>query len=139
MIESERSGVKRPSPVDVYVGSRVRMRRKMVGLSQEKLGHQLGITFQQIQKYEKGTNRIGAGRLQIISEILDVPVSFFFPRSESSDDQSSGDQYDQRALMEFLTTSEGVELNKAVSQIKDNKVRQQVVALVRSIALGQSS
>src|SRR6476660_9683849 len=70
--------VKAPNPVDKYVGSRIRMRRIMLGMSQEKLGESLGLTFQQVQKYEKGTNRVGASRLQQISEILQVPVSFLF-------------------------------------------------------------
>src|SRR5436190_20683985 len=69
---------KAPNPVDKYVGSRVRMRRIMLGMSQEKLGLALGLTFQQVQKYEKGTNRVGASRIQQISEILEVPVSFLF-------------------------------------------------------------
>ncbi len=73
MIENK----KKPNPIDVHVGSRIRLRRNMLGLSQEKLGESLGITFQQIQKYEKGTNRVGASRLQAISAILNVPVSFF--------------------------------------------------------------
>ncbi|OPB30514.1 helix-turn-helix protein [Bartonella sp. WD12.1] len=68
---------KKPDPIDVYVGTRIRLRRNMLGLTQEKLGEQLGITFQQIQKYEKGTNRVGASRLQAIAEIMDVPVSYF--------------------------------------------------------------
>src|SRR5690606_29449067 len=74
MIENK----KKPNPIDVHVGSRIRLRRNMLGLSQEKLGENLGITFQQIQKYEKGTNRVGASRLQAISSILAVPVSYFF-------------------------------------------------------------
>ena len=69
---------KAPNPVDRYVGSRVRMRRIMLGMSQEKLGEALGLTFQQVQKYEKGTNRVGASRIQQISEILQIPVSFLF-------------------------------------------------------------
>src|SRR5205085_12524775 len=69
---------KAPNPIDKHVGSRVRMRRMMLGMSQEKLGGALHLTFQQVQKYEKGTNRIGASRLQQISHILQVPVSFFF-------------------------------------------------------------
>ena len=69
---------KKPNPIDIHVGSRIRLRRTMLGMSQEKLGESLGITFQQIQKYEKGTNRVGASRLQNISSILNVPVSFFF-------------------------------------------------------------
>jgi transcriptional regulator with XRE-family HTH domain len=74
MIENK----KKPNPIDIHVGSRIRLRRTMLGMSQEKLGEALGITFQQIQKYEKGTNRVGASRLQNISTILNVPVSFFF-------------------------------------------------------------
>ncbi len=139
MTRSDREGAKRPREVDTYVGTRVRMRRKMLGMSQEKLGNELGITFQQVQKYEKGTNRIGAGRLQNISEILGVPISFFFPPSDRTDDLSEAGQHDQRALMAFLTTSEGVELNKAVSQINDDNIRRRVVGLVRSIADDQSS
>ena len=75
---------KAPNPVDKYVGSRVRMRRIMLGMSQEKLGEALGLTFQQIQKYEKGTNRVGASRIQQISEVLQVPVSFLFEGGPSS-------------------------------------------------------
>src|SRR6476661_2519104 len=75
---------KAPNPVDKYVGSRVRMRRIMLGMSQEKLGEALGLTFQQVQKYEKGTNRVGASRIQQISEILQVPVSFLFEGGPSS-------------------------------------------------------
>lgn len=69
---------KKPNPIDIHVGSRVRLRRNMLGMSQEKLGEHLGITFQQIQKYEKGTNRVGASRLQAIASVLKVPVAFFF-------------------------------------------------------------
>ena len=69
---------KKPNPIDTHVGSRVRLRRTMLGMSQEKLGEALGITFQQVQKYEKGSNRIGASRLQNISDVLNVPVAYFF-------------------------------------------------------------
>jgi transcriptional regulator with XRE-family HTH domain len=75
---SEMASKKQPNPIDVHVGSRVRLRRMMLGMSQEKLGENLGITFQQIQKYEKGTNRIGASRLQHIARVLSMPVSYFF-------------------------------------------------------------
>ncbi len=81
---------KAPNPVDKYVGSRVRMRRIMLGMSQEKLGEKLGLTFQQIQKYEKGTNRVGASRLQQISEILQVPVSFLFDGGPSGSTTPEG-------------------------------------------------
>ena len=83
MIDGPQKTAKRPNPTDIYVGSRIRMRRKMLGLSQEKLGEKLGITFQQIQKYEKGTNRVGASRLQAMSDALEVPVAYFFPDSSS--------------------------------------------------------
>src|ERR1700737_2070799 len=80
---------KAPNPIDKHVGSRVRMRRMMLAMSQEKLGDALGLTFQQVQKYEKGTNRIGASRLQQISQILQVPVEFFFEGSPSVDGSGS--------------------------------------------------
>jgi transcriptional regulator with XRE-family HTH domain len=78
---------KKPNPIDVHVGSRIRLRRNMLGLSQERLGENLGITFQQIQKYEKGTNRVGASRLQAISSILSVPVAFFFENAPGQSGQ----------------------------------------------------
>src|SRR5262249_48391300 len=71
-----------PSPIDIHVGSRVRLRRNMLGLSQEKLGEAIGLTFQQVQKYERGANRIGASRLHDLSQVLDVPVSFFFDNTD---------------------------------------------------------
>lgn len=80
---------KSPNPIDVHVGSRVRLRRMMLGMSQEKLGDALGITFQQIQKYEKGTNRIGASRLQHIARVLTIPVSFFFEDAPGSEGAAS--------------------------------------------------
>src|SRR5581483_8052979 len=83
---------KAPNPVDKYVGSRVRMRRIMLGMSQEKLGEALGLTFQQVQKYEKGTNRVGASRIQQISEILQVPVSFLFEGSPGATDAKPGSE-----------------------------------------------
>src|SRR5438105_3475779 len=81
---------KTPNPIDKHVGSRVRMRRMMLGMSQEKLGDALDLTFQQVQKYEKGTNRIGASRLQEISHILQVPVSFFFEGAPATADHPTG-------------------------------------------------
>src|SRR5688500_4663962 len=81
---------KRPNPVDVHVGARIRLRRNMIGLSQEKLGESLGITFQQIQKYEKGMNRVGASRLQAIGNILNVPVTFFCDDMPGQSDKPKG-------------------------------------------------
>ncbi|SKA23474.1 helix-turn-helix domain-containing protein [Consotaella salsifontis] len=130
---------KKPNPIDVHVGSRVRLRRTMLGMSQEKLGESLGITFQQVQKYEKGSNRIGASRLQRISEVLSVPVAFFFEDvpggSESSSDgsgmeETSGSDY----VVDFLSSSEGLQLNRAFVRINDPKVRRRIIDLVRSLA-----
>src|SRR5437667_11354289 len=100
---------KAPNPVDKYVGSRVRMRRIMLGMSQEKLGEALGLTFQQIQKYEKGTNRVGASRLQQISEVLQVPVSFLFDGGPSGalGRDASAESASPAYIADFLATSEG--------------------------------
>ena len=99
---------KSPNPVDKYVGSRVRMRRIMLGMSQEKLGEALGLTFQQVQKYEKGTNRVGASRLQQISEILQVPVSFLFDGGPSGAINGNGfaEGASPAYVSDFLATSE---------------------------------
>jgi transcriptional regulator with XRE-family HTH domain len=131
--------MKIPQDVDRHVGSRVRMRRMMVGMSQEKLGDSCGITFQQIQKYEKGTNRIGASRLHQIARILEVPVEFFYEGAPS--DQGSGEtpvgDGNARSMTEFLATSEGLELVKAFTAIKDQKVRRRIVDLARAVAAGE--
>ncbi|MFK8253591.1 helix-turn-helix domain-containing protein [Ancylobacter terrae] len=127
---------KSPNPVDKHVGSRVRMRRMMVGMSQEKLGENLGITFQQIQKYEKGTNRIGASRLQHIANILGVPVSFFFEGAPSTSGGGGGfaEGVSPAYVSDFLATSEGLALTRAFTRIADGKVRRRVVDLVEAIA-----
>jgi len=111
----------------------------MLGMSQEKLGESLGITFQQIQKYEKGTNRIGASRLQHIARVLTVPVSFFFEDAPGSPSMEPGvDGLTERPsasyVVDFLSSSEGIQLNKAFIRIKEPKVRRKVIELVRSIA-----
>ena len=127
---------KTPNPVDKHVGSRVRMRRLMLSLSQEKLGDALGLTFQQVQKYEKGTNRIGASRLQQISGILQVPVAFFFegaPRQAGEPKSMSGAP-SPTFVSEFLATSEGLALMKAFSDIKDAKLRRSILHLIERIA-----
>jgi transcriptional regulator with XRE-family HTH domain len=133
MSEGSQPSAKRPNPTDVYVGSRVRMRRKMLGLSQEKLGEKLGITFQQIQKYEKGTNRVGASRLQAIAEVMEVPVSYFFPDPASPDArglQEEGASF----MMDFMSTAEGLELSRAFVRIRSPKIRRKVLELVRALA-----
>ncbi|MCB1497538.1 MAG: helix-turn-helix transcriptional regulator [Bauldia sp.] len=125
---------KQPNPIDIHVGSRVRLRRMMLGMSQEKLGEHLGITFQQIQKYEKGTNRIGASRLQNIARVLSVPVSFFFEDAPGGESGGMAEQQSASYVVDFLSSSEGIQLNKAFVRIKDPKLRRKVIDLVRAIA-----
>lgn len=130
-----------PNPIDKHVGSRVRMRRVLLGMSQEKLGEALGLTFQQVQKYEKGTNRIGASRLQQISKSLNVPPAYFFEGAPSFDAASS-DAFTHSAaaeagsayVVDFISTMEGLNLNRAFARIKDPKVRKRVVDLVLALA-----
>jgi transcriptional regulator with XRE-family HTH domain len=133
MIENK----KKPNPIDIHVGSRIRLRRTMLGMSQEKLGEALGITFQQIQKYEKGTNRVGASRLQNISTILNVPVSFFFedaPGDPSTGQPGMAEANSSNYVVDFLSSSEGLQLNRAFIKIPDPKVRRKLVDLVKSLA-----
>jgi transcriptional regulator with XRE-family HTH domain len=127
---------KAPNPVDKYVGSRVRMRRIMLGMSQEKLGEALGLTFQQIQKYEKGTNRVGASRIQQISEVLQVPISFLFEGGPSSTAGAQGfaEGASPSYVSDFLATSEGLALTRAFTRINDTKLRRSIVDLVEQIA-----
>lgn len=127
---------KSPNPIDTHVGGRVRMRRMMLGMSQEKLGESLGITFQQIQKYEKGTNRIGASRLQHIATVLQVPVAYFFEDAPGTPQEAAGfaEAGSISYVTDFLTSTEGLALTKAFVRIKDNKVRRRVIDLVESLA-----
>ena len=133
---------KKPNPIDIHVGSRIRLRRTMLGMSQEKLGESLGITFQQIQKYEKGTNRVGASRLQNISNILTVPVSFFFedaPGDNNVDPSGMAEASNSNYVVDFLSSSEGLQLNRAFVKIADPKVRRRIVELVKTLgAEGES-
>ena len=129
---------KNPNPIDVHVGNRVRMRRMLIGMSQERLGKELGLTFQQIQKYEKGTNRISASRLYRMAQILGVPVQYFFedlPASIASEaEQGMAEARNHTMIMDFLGSSEGLQLNRHFAAIKDASVRRAVVDLVRSLA-----
>jgi transcriptional regulator with XRE-family HTH domain len=126
----------KPQPVDKHVGSRVRMRRLMLDMSQSTLGNELGLTFQQVQKYERGTNRIGAGRLLHIANILQVPVEFFF---EGAPGLFGGFHRDGNAatpdyVSEFLATSDGLSLTRAFVQIKRPDLRRCIVRFVEEIA-----
>jgi len=127
---------KSPDPTDKHVGSRVRMRRMMLGMSQEKLGAALGLTFQQVQKYEKGTNRIGASRLHHTAYILQVPVAFFFegaphlPGFPARADNAPWPAY----VSDFLATADGLALARAFTGIKDSKLRRCIADLVKAVA-----
>ena len=127
---------KTPDSVDRHVGSRVRVRRLMLGMSQEKLGEALGLTFQQVQKYEKGTNRVGASRIQQISEILQVPVSFLFEGSPTGISKIEGlsEAPSPAYVSDFLATSEGLALIRAFTRISDAKLRRSIVNMVEQIA-----
>jgi transcriptional regulator with XRE-family HTH domain len=127
---------KAPNPVDKHVGSRVRMRRMMLGMSQEKLGDALDITFQQVQKYEKGTNRISASRLQHISHILQVPVAFFFEGAPHAPGHPAGvgKAASPAYVSDFLATRDGLALTKAFMRMKESKLRRRIVDLVKGIA-----
>ena len=125
---------KSPNPVDKHVGNRVRMRRMMLKMSQEKLADGLGITFQQVQKYEKGSNRIGASRLQHIATILDVEPSFFFEDAPQTSDTARGVDADLIGVDRFLTSTDGLSLIKAFSQIKEAKIRRGIADLAQDIA-----
>jgi transcriptional regulator with XRE-family HTH domain len=125
-----------PDPVDVHVGARIRTRRLLLGMNQETLATALGLTFQQVQKYEKGTNRVGASRIQQIAEILQVPVSFLFEGGPSG--VPGPDGFSEGAspsyVSDFLATSEGLALTKAFTRITDSKMRRSIVDLVEQIA-----
>ena len=133
----EQENKKKPNPTDIHVGSRIRMRRNMLGMSQEKLGEHLGITFQQIQKYEKGTNRVGASRLQAIASILEAPVSFFFADAPGRGPGELGGMSEGSPTsfgVDFISSAEGLQLNRAFARITDTKVRRKIVELVKALA-----
>ncbi len=127
---------KKPNPIDTHVGSRVRLRRNMIGMSQERLGESLGITFQQIQKYEKGTNRVGASRLQAIASILGVPVSFFFEDAPGAAEKPAGmaEEGGTAYVVDFLNSAEGIQLNRSFARIGDPLVRRKIIDLVKALA-----
>jgi transcriptional regulator with XRE-family HTH domain len=120
--------------VDLHVGSRMRVARKAVNLTQEALAAQLGVTFQQLQKYEKGVNRISASRLHHAARVLGVPVAFFFPDADQGETEpAEGSAYSPDTLDSFSRV-DGLELSRAFSEIADATVRRRVIELVRSIA-----
>lgn len=134
---SDQDKKKKPNPTDIYVGSRIRLRRNMLGMSQEALGEKLGITFQQIQKYEKGTNRVGASRLQAIASVLGAPVAFFFegsPAESAVSGQGFAEDASSTFSLDFCSSAEGLQLNRAFSRIADVKVRRKIIDLVKVLA-----
>ncbi len=135
-----------PDPVDIHVGARLRMRRNLVGLSQEQLGKALGLTFQQIQKYERGINRMGSSRLFQIAKTLSVPIAYFFEEmptsisltqpgfAESGQETLEGVHDGQKAEMDIMRRRETLELVRAYYRIQDIKQRRKVYELVRSMS-----
>lgn len=124
-----------PNPVDLHVGARVRMRRKFLNMSQEGLADTLGLTFQQVQKYERGSNRISASKLHGIAKVLKTPISYFFDGYGESEgvEGFSGSQSEQ-IVHSFLMTTEGIELAEAFPRIGSGKLRRSVLELVRTLA-----
>ena len=130
----------KPNPIDIHVGTRVRLRRTLLGMSQEKLGDALGLTFQHVQKYERGANRIGASRLYDLSRVLDVPVSFFFDdikaetieasQAEPSRHEPAGGGYEPDPMMRRET----LELVRAYYRIPDAQIRRRLFDLTKAIA-----
>jgi transcriptional regulator with XRE-family HTH domain len=127
---------KAPNPTDKHVGSRVRMRRMMLSMSQQKLADGLGLTFQQVQKYERGANRIGASRLQQISHLLQVPIAFFFEGAPnaSAPPGSNGSALSMAQIDEFVSDLDGLRLIRALMRIDNAAVRRRIVMLVQEIA-----
>ena len=124
--------VKRPDPVDVEVGHRIRIERLSRGLSQTALANQLGVTFQQVQKYEKGVNRVGAGRLTKIAEVLGVPVGTFFSGKEMLEGEP-GETGAEASPLKLLTVSGAFRLLRAYAEIEDGNLRRSIVDLVEQI------
>jgi transcriptional regulator with XRE-family HTH domain len=131
---------RQPNPIDIHVGGRVRMRRILMGMSQEKLGEEIGLTFQQIQKYEKGSNRISASRLYQISRILNVPVQYFFEdvpdsaRNQTNSGNGDRERGATREIIDFISSAEGLQMNKAFAEIGDPVVRRKLVELLKTLA-----
>lgn len=141
VVGGDREG--RPSPIDVHVGSRIRLRRTLLGMSQERLGEALGLTFQQVQKYERGVNRVGASRLFDLSRVLDVPISFFFDDMPDAITGGSGAQSGRRSGQagdggegfndDTLNRRETLELVRAYYRIGDPALRKRLFDLIKSM------
>ena len=126
------------SELDSYIGARLRMRRLMLGMSEEALGEKLSLTFQQIQKYEKGTNRVSASRLYELAQALDVPVQYFFDGISAEDEAVLHEAIAEDAHLspfpDFVSSGQGIQLNSAFLRIGDRKMRRDVLAMIEGIA-----
>lgn len=137
---SDPKATRRANTMDAHVGTRVRLRRMELGMSQERLGERLGLTFQQVQKYEKGTNRIGASRLYDLAQVLGVAIAYFYEGAQVEPQMLSGgaggfaERTPEPYMATFLASREGVELNRAFQRITDPRVRRTIIELCRSIA-----
>ena len=135
-MSDEISGARSPNPVDLHVGGRIRMKRKVLGVSQERLAEALGLTFQQVQKYERGANRVSASKLYEIARFLQAPISYFFegladPTSEDADPNAEGAE---QFVHDFLMTPEGLELAATFPKIRKGRIRRRVLELVRTLS-----
>ena len=139
MPQRTKSDTKRTEPVDTYVGSRLRLQRTLMGMSQEKLGNSVGLTFQQIQKYERGLNRIGASRLYQFCKALDVPVSFFFDEmpGDMGSQPFSTSQAQKATYDEDMSRRETLELVRAYYRIDNRSTRKRIYELVKAVGAGE--
>ncbi len=143
---------KKEMMIDAHIGARLRLRRLMLGMSQEALGERLSLTFQQVQKYEKGTNRIVASRLYELARVLDVPVQYFFdgleddttqpPTTGMSEDiakapQPNAESASVAPYLNFVSSNDGLQLNRAFLQIESEAVRRNIISMIQSIAVSE--
>lgn len=138
-IEPLKQSIKSPHPVDVEVGRRVRLQRNIIGMSQSTLAEALGVSFQQVQKYEKGSNRVGSSRLSQIAQALRVPVSYFFPDHDEKNGSDISSSADLDPMIGFLDTEEGRKLNIAFAKIASQRVRHRIVSLVTALARSEDA
>ncbi len=122
-----------PNPIDLHVGARIRMRRRLLGVSQERLAEALGLTFQQVQKYERGANRVSASKLYEIARTLQTPVTYFFDGLADAGEIEHGDVLSEQAVSDFLLTSEGMELAALFPRIRRGPVRRRILELLRAL------
>jgi transcriptional regulator with XRE-family HTH domain len=129
-METDRS----PNPVDLHVGTRIRMRRKLLGISQERLADDLGLTFQQVQKYERGANRVSASKLYEIARSLKTSIAYFFEGLADPANPSEGEDSGEQSVHDFLMTPEGLELATSFPRVPQPRVRRRILELVRAMA-----